>query len=199
MLKSPIDPHPLKLVSSNPSTLEKHAQAFSPTRSSFDTPLATIAEEHSTVQIPAEDYNAVHSELDSLRHFYTNHQAELTDLQTSLELAHNINYALKHSSRHGPRKLKQLVATLTAQLHAREIEIEDWRQKFATLAWTAGLRGEISKTKEMLEGSVSELEAQAAVWRGRLEEVARMGREVERKERGLGMWWQGEGLGGGLV
>ncbi len=37
-----------------------------------------------------------------------------------------------------------------------------------------------------------ELEKQAQDWRKRMEDVAKMARQIERKERGLGMWWTRE-------
>lgn len=88
--------------------------------------------------------------------------------------------------------MKKQIASLSHQLQLSQAEVTDWRTKCAKIAWTAGLKEEIGQTRAILEESVSELEGQAAEWRTRLERVGRLARQVERKGKGLGMWWNRE-------
>ena len=45
---------------------------------------------------------------------------------------------------------------------------------------------------DMLEKALTEFEAQSADWRERMEDVRKKAGQVDRKARGLGMWWTRE-------
>ncbi|KAK5170535.1 uncharacterized protein LTR77_005123 [Saxophila tyrrhenica] len=156
-----------------------------------DPGLPTIAEED------------LHAELNDLRHFHRTHAPTLATLHRDLECQQKITAVLQQSNCYGPGKLKQLISSLTTQLHDQSTELEDFKSKHTTLATTADLKDEILRTRsvlehavedvrqtrEALELAVEEVEQKAREWRGRMEEVGRLGREVERRERGLGCWW----------
>jgi hypothetical protein len=151
--------------------------------------LSPISEEKPSTNNDTDEVTALKAEIEMLELVSQRQQDDIIKLSHDLEREHHINFELQQSKFCRPRKLKKQIKRLKAQVHAKETEVDEWRRKYAKLARTAGLRDDIAGTKDLLEKSVSELEAQAAGWRKRMEDVANMSRQVERKGRGLGMWW----------
>ncbi|KAK3712263.1 hypothetical protein LTR37_009125 [Vermiconidia calcicola] len=143
-----------------------------------------------------EEVKSLQAEVERLSLAFYEHKTDIKRLEDDLERAHSIVSALQESKYSSPRKLKKQVAGLAKQLNYKEHEVEEWKRKYSKLAWTLGVRDQNSRVKDLLEKTVQELEANAAEWARRMEDVGKKSRDVERKARGLGMWWVGSELDG---
>lgn len=154
-------------------------------------PTAT-AEGNEIDAMPISDMLNLQREYAKLQVTSKRQQDEIQRLATHLEASRITILHLEHAKSSKPKRMKKQITSLSQQLQFSQAEVKEYRTRCAKFAWAAGLREEVGRTKDVLEECVSELEAQAAEWRTRMEEVAKMARQVERKGKGLGMWWNRE-------
>lgn len=116
-------------------------------------------------------------------------QREIEQLGFNLERERKVTKVLQDCKSIAPRKLKKELATLKSELQNKEHEVKDLKRKYAQLLRAAQVGDGVAHVKDLMDKAVSELEANAAQWIQRMEDVGRKARQIERKTRGLGMWW----------